>query len=260
MAITIQELLRSCDKEKLLESWLELDRKQYEYLHEEPLPQEKETAARVNLSEFIDMLGDLELPSEPSEDIMVATRYWEDGKPRICCNLYKKKELEAAAKKMKELDIPDTDDISPDETTEYYQNICNEMFKAGVQSYGFEFSAWEDTLGAEVYMDSVERFGMIPFLVDALEEYSFNGLTREDQQERRDELDASIQEYEEIKKLPKEEQEKHFRPIDEFFDELRDEYDLSEPSEEERAENTRRMYYDSARTYAELYKVLQKMM
>ncbi len=260
MTITIQELLRSCDKEKLLESWLESDRKQYEYLHNEPLPQEKEAAARINLSEFIDMLGGLKLPSEPSEDIMVATRYWEDGEPRICCNLYKKEELEAAAKKMKDLDIPDTDDISPDETTEFYQSICDKMFKTGVQSYGFEFSPWEDTLGAEVYMDSVEHFGVIPFLLDALEEYSFNGLTREHQQERRDELDASIKELDEILKLPEEEQKKHLHSIDDLFDDLRDEFDLSEPSEEEKKENTRRMYYDSARTHAELYKVLQKMM
>ena len=62
---------------------------------------------------------------------------------------------------------------------------------------------------------------------------SFNGLTRESQEERRAEMQASIEEVEQINRLPKEEQDKYYTSWEEFRAELEKELGIVDTRTEE---------------------------
>lgn len=72
-------------------------------------------------------------------------------------------------------------------------------------------------------------------------------MTEESQEKRRNELDESIRNTNEILKLPGEEQEKHFHPVEDLFTELGI---IDERTEKEKEEAIRQMYVDSAKTNA----------
>lgn len=72
-------------------------------------------------------------------------------------------------------------------------------------------------------------------------------MTEESQEKRRNELDESIRNNNEILKLPREEQEEHFHPVEDLFKELGI---VDERTEEEKKESIRQMYVDSAKTNA----------
>ena len=115
------------------------------------------------------------------------------------------------------------------------------------QAVGYFFSPWEECLAAEVNEENLERIGIDPVVEAFLHELSFNGMTEESQEKRRNELDESIKDTDEILKLPKEEQDKHFHSIKDFFEELGI---VDKRTEKEKEEAIRQMYVDSAKTSA----------
>ena len=86
--------------------------------------------------------------------------------------------------------------------------------------YAYEFTEWETVLGWDVDEENVNEIGVNEFLAYVIDEMTFNGFFEESQKERRDELQKNIDEYEELMKLPKEEQEEHFVPMEELTEKL----------------------------------------
>ena len=86
--------------------------------------------------------------------------------------------------------------------------------------YAYEFTEWETVLGWDVDEENVNDIGVNEFLAYVIAEMTFNGFFEESQKERRDELQKNIDEYEELMKLPKEEQETHFVSMEELTEKL----------------------------------------
>ena len=113
--------------------------------------------------------------------------------------------------------------------------------------YAFEFTEWEEILGWDVDQVNIDSVGVNRFLSYVLFEMSFNGFEEPSQEERRKELESRIEEYEEIKKLPVEEQEKHFVSVnvEDMFKELSEKYgvELPKKTEEEKEKERRELNY-----------------
>ena len=96
----------------------------------------------------------------------------------------------------------------------------SEWSKVYPSGYAYEFTEWKDVLGFQVDLYNLADCGINGFVADVLGEMSFNGIMEESQQERREELEKSVEEFEQIRQLPKEEQEKYFIPAEKVFREL----------------------------------------
>lgn len=231
----VKELLREADIDKQVELVL---KRQPDY--EKPYDKE---VVKQNLTEFLAMLDTL-TPKDSEDDaapyVMVAEKYYDtDFDDNIQCytnmELYSKKELISCIENLPAV-IPVVPDNLEELTSEEVKQVLNELPSNPI-GYGYEFTEWEEVLNFEVLYipEGAERQ---EYISDILYEMSFNGMTRDSQVERREELEASIKESEEIRKLPKEEQEKHYHSIDELFDVL----GYTPPSEEEREENRKRTW------------------
>lgn len=115
------------------------------------------------------------------------------------------------------------------------------------QAVGYFLSPWEECLAAETNEGNLERIGIDLVIEAFIQEISFNGMTEESQEKRRNELDESIRNTNEILKLPREEQEEHFHPVEDLFKELGI---VDERTKEEKEESIRQIYVDSAKTNA----------
>lgn len=118
------------------------------------------------------------------------------------------------------------------------------------QGWGYDFSPWEKVLAAEIAPGSFDdRPGIAGdrlkdlFLFDLLWNMSFNGYTREQQEERRAELDQSFKEMEEIRNLPPEEQEKHYCDAEDFFKEMYEAMGIEYHKDTEEEEAAKRIKY-----------------
>lgn len=216
----LQELLKTCtdqDFKRIVKIW-------------------NDKTTKEQLKEFCEML--LTLTPNHSDDILIAIKYLEEGKAFVDANLYHKKEfMEKVAYITDKVIMPvgaNANRKTIDEYLEVTQNLVPE-------SYAYEFSEWEDILGAEVYEGNYFRFGRVNFLAAVFYELSFNGFTREEQNERRADLDKSIAEMEQITALPPEEQRKYMHTLDEL--EIEDERTPEEKKEERRLMMLNCAYY-----------------
>lgn len=123
-------------------------------------------------------------------------------------------------------------------------------------AYGFELSPWEEVLGCEVDPDNAQEVGADALCAGILQEMTFFGFDEETVEKKRQELTDSLREAEEIRKLPKEEQEKYYIPAEEAFAEL----GLSEPTEEEEAETRREISREVLGNLLRTCRVLRKYM
>ncbi len=113
------------------------------------------------------------------------------------------------------------------------------------EAFAYEFSPWEEILGTQVLPKNFERIGKDEFLASALYEMSFNGMTREGQEERREELSDAIAEHEKIQNMPPEEREKHLFTLEDVMERLG--Y-TDDRAEEERREERRQGLLDCVKT------------
>ena len=111
--------------------------------------------------------------------------------------------------------------------------------------YAFEFSDWEEILGWDVDEKNLETIGVNKFLSFVLFEMTFNGFDEMSQEERKNELNSRLEEFEELKKLPQEEQDKHFIFSEDVFKELSDKYGFELPvkTEEEKEKERKNVEY-----------------
>ena len=241
--MTLQELLRKTDSEFVAADWKRYNLKKYD---------QKKFAEKIK--EFVDMLCGL-TPEANAEDLFVAMKYLEDGRESIDADLVKKVDFE----KIMDL-IPSLQpvmDLVPEDATEMeYRQIINDLDTIRITTYGYEFSPWEEILGIEVEMRTVAYYGVQSFLSEVLYELSFNGMTREQQEERRKNLDAAIAECEEIKNLPEEERKACYETMEDVFGEE----DVA--SDQETVDETlREVWRDCAKTALErrrLFKMLKE--
>lgn len=206
--MVLQEFLKNIDIRKVAVTIKKMG------FDEEFAPEEVEAA----YTKFIRML--LTLKPNASDDIMLAIPcMWDfdEAHPIYTeSSLLKKKDLLVP---IPEIALPAApiEEMDMQSAEEWF----NKFIAAGLpQSYAYEFSPWEDILGAEIDADNLSVYDEFEFAASVLNELSFNGFTRESQKERRDDLDRSIKECEKYMKLPPEERDKHFVPMDDVFSEL----------------------------------------
>ena len=109
-------------------------------------------------------------------------------------------------------------------------------------SYAYEYSPWDEILGYEVDPYNLLMMGPIPIAANVLWEMTFFGFEESQVDAEREELHRRADELDEIPKLPKEEQEKHFIPAEKVFAEL----GIPERTEEEKQAAYQRMSWEVA--------------
>lgn len=242
----VQEFLKQADIEKQVELIMESQSS-----YEEPYDKDK---VRENMTEFINML--LTLTPKVSDDyIMIYQKYYDTDiddeiKEYSIMELYKKEELQKSLDKIHGMENP---------VTYYNESMSKDDLKGLVQKYdfmphgyGYEFNEWEETLGYEVYTKNLTEENIQEALYNILYEMTFNGMTRETQEERKNELDDSIKETEELLKLPEEERKKHFKDAKDLF-EL---FDVS-ITKKELNESERLLWYCSLKSCLYLFDLLK---
>lgn len=155
----LQDLLKLADCRKIAEIW---KKRFYE--------SDDINDLSVTIQKFQNKLCTLE--ANPSKDIMMANRVWEDGVFYIEANLFVRKEFLSAIRKINEKYLTEyawIPDIKFDQTdSEYYVDILHKLGDLLPESYGYEFSKWEDILGTEIVVPSVKQYGTNEFLADVL--------------------------------------------------------------------------------------------
>ena len=156
--------------------------------------------------------------------------------------MVKSSELREKLAQMRNEQTPEVSAESSREQLEVFLKKTKEWLP---QAFGYDYTPWEETLGVEVYPENYMRMGKDAFMASALYELSFNGTTREKQEEHRKRFTDAIEEYKEIAKMPPEEREKHLYT----WENVIGEFDFRDDcTEEERAAEERQNLLDSVKT------------
>ncbi len=211
---------------------------------------ERREAAIQRITEFIMALRDIE-PCETGHLLLGIYHFDDDGEFLDPC-LYSKKELlaefapESELSQMKSLaEIDPLDDEDLDRLAH-----C----KARPESYSFMLSPWNEILGYEVEPRNVEEVGSAVLCAEILYEMTFFGFEEETVEAERQKLHDSIREFEEIRRLPEEEQKKHFIPAEELFAKL----GLPERTENEEQSEQRRLCREVLANQIRTHQALQR--
>lgn len=237
----IQNVLEKCNLKNIAEN-------EYKRVSEFPGVNTTPEFVEEKLIEFVEKLKKYDAKDE-TPTIILGMRCVEEGKEHICAEMYPMYEFVEKMKKMPDIS---TEEIPTDEEFETWDKDRLMKYTADTyailpQAVGYFFSPWEECLAAEINEGNLERIGIDSIIEAFIYEISFNGMTEESQEKRRNELDESIRNTNEILKLPREEQEKHFHPVEDLFKKLGI---VDERTEEEKKESIRQMYVDSAKTNA----------
>ena len=109
-----------------------------------------------------------------SKYVFVAYRHWDGTRETISGELCLRKEIEAALEKVQRIHIPEPEQISLEESQEYYADIIdrgNLLIYPFIYNYPLwkeENLTFEEILGSQVLMETVENYGVIPFLTDVM--------------------------------------------------------------------------------------------
>lgn len=233
--MTVQDLLMTYTDANMVAQIWERNRPSYA----KPLDLDKVTK---KIKDFIKHLSTLDV--SPNDTMILAMDSYEDGQLETFAELFEKNEFYEKANGIKNYNIPSLNETM---ATEEIKQCTIEMYDLIPQAYDYTFSDWTDTLGASVYSDNFYKPSKLQnFIAALLYEMSFNGMTKEIQQERRDELDRAIQETDKIKNLPEEEQKAHDCPLKDVFDE----YGIkNEETQEEKELQLKKIYIDAFKTW-----------
>ena len=174
--------------------------------------------------------------------ILLAVSFIDDGKETLDVPVYRKEELRVI--RFDRLhQLANLDKLSLEELQKERQSLSLP------DGYAFEFSPWEEVLGYELNIKNAEEIGSSRLAATVIYEMTFCGFTEEEVESERQKLQDAIEESEAVKKLPEEEQKKHFKSMEEVFAELgwQDKRTEDEKREDqcrmdsEIAENTRRL-------------------
>lgn len=227
-----QELLATCDCRRIAEIWND---NWPEY--EKPL---NLVAVTDSVQSFCGMLQKL-LPKDTNR-ILLAFENYADGCKGIDAELM---ERSAFCEKLATIQQKSTPSWDEDADEHQLIEFLEKTFGWLPEAFAYEFSPWEEILGTQVLPKNYERIGKDEFLAAALYEMSFNGMTREGQDERREELSDAIAEHEIIQNMPPEEREKNLFTLEDVMERLG--Y-TDDRTEEERREERRQGLLDCVKT------------
>lgn len=228
----VQDFLRKADIDRQVDI---ICRNQPDY---EP-PYDKDIVKAAQ-KKFVDML--LSLTPKTGTSVIIFERQWDDWDDKIeehvAAELYEIDDVkEYLARDRGEVHF-EAEGLDAEEM----RNLIKTESEGMPQAYAYEFSEWEDILGWQVCEDNLDEFDVQECIYAILYEMSFNGMTRESQNERRQELDDSIKESKAIDELPEEERAKHYISFEDMKAHWKEDFGWEEPSEEENARTERLMF------------------
>lgn len=242
--MTVQELLKQSDFDAqarlVCERETTFSGKKYDF-----------DKVKASYREFVQML--LSLEAKPSKDFILFERYWwddDDGiKETVESELYEYDNFVSVGKDLMDLEY-DCSNVSFDMPLVELEKHVSE-FPSLPQTFAYEFTEWETILGYQVYEENFKKFDVQDCIYAVLYEMSFNGMDRESQLERKEELDASVAEVDEIMALPEEERDCRLHS----FDDVMKEWGYEDTrTQAQKDEELRSMYYCSLKRLCEKYK------
>lgn len=191
------------------------------------------------------------IAAKPSTGILLALPTYEEGVSETHAEYFEKQEVTAKRDLFMAKEMPA---YSKTDDAEKLLSISKTLYDCIPPAYGYEFSPWEDILGATVYPENFEYIGKIPFVASALWDMSFNGTTEEDHIKAREDLQASFDEMDKIQQLPEEEQIQYYHTPAELGWDMED-----NRTEYEKEEQRRLIYLDSVQTWESWLRELQRL-
>lgn len=184
---TLQKWINlTCDPRRVAEIWNESQSS------DKPLDIEI-VATRVK--EFCKLLASLK-PTN-SDYIMLALKFYENGIETIDAELIKGDDLHRAGMFLrdefilKEKPLPS---ISQNSNNQELEAFLEQTTGWMPQAFAYEYTPWEEILGASVLFPNVTHVGNEEFLAAALYNMSFNGMTKEAQEQERNKLSNALAE------------------------------------------------------------------
>lgn len=187
--------------------------------YEKPYDKEK---VKNSQKEFINMLLSL-TPNVDDSNVIVFEKgydnYDDEIEEMLYATMYERKDIKKYLDTVEGKTFP-IEEIDETMSAKEAEKLTKSLFDAfpTPTRYGFEFSEWEDILGWSVYEENIQEFGLQKCIHELLHEMSFNGMTREQQEKRRKELEESTKELKEIQNLPEEERKEYLHTLEDLFE------------------------------------------
>lgn len=149
----------------------------------------------TRVKEFCKLLASLK-PTN-SDYIMLALKFYENGIETIDAELIKGDDLHRAGMFLrdefilKEKPLPS---ISPNSSNQELEAFLEQTTGWMPQAFAYEDTPWEEVLGSSVLFPNVTHVGNEEFLAAALCNMSFNGMTKEAQEQERKKLSNALAE------------------------------------------------------------------
>ncbi len=147
------------------------------------------------MKEFCKLLASLK--STNSDYIILALKFYENGIETIDAELIKGDDLHRAGMFLrdefilKEKPLPS---ISPNSSNQELEAFLEQTTGWVPQAFAYEYTPWEEVLGSSVLFPNVTHMGNEEFLAAALYNMSFNGMTKEAQEQERKKLTDALEE------------------------------------------------------------------
>ena len=242
--MTLQDLIKSLSTDDYLQI-AQIHKKWISLLHP--------SASVDRISQAMQTFGATlsNITPKPSTSILLALPTYEDGVSEIHAEYFEKQEVIAKRELFMAKKIPT---YSKTDNTEKLLSIPEDLYNCLPSAYGYEFSPWEDILGATIYPENFEHIGKIPFITSALWNMSFMDTTKEGHKKARENLQASFEEMDKIHQLPEEEQNQYYHIPAELGWDMED-----NRTEDEKEEQRRLIYLDSVQTWESWLRELQRL-
>ena len=152
-------------------------------------------AVAAHVKEFCKLLASLK-PIQ-SDYIMLALKSYDNGVETIDAELIKGDDLHRAGMFLrdefilKEKPLPNISQNSSNQELEVFLEKTTGWVP---QAFAYEYTPWEEVLGASVLFPNVTHVGNEEFLAAALYNMSFNGMTKEAQEQERKKLTDALEE------------------------------------------------------------------
>ena len=232
----IKDLLEQCPEEQVISAVLDLC----------GVDQTERDSVAQSYRAFLERLQQIQ-PLDTGH-ILLAVSFIDDGKERLDVPVYRKEQMEAI-RFDRLCKLVNLGKLSLEELQKERQSLSLP------DGYAFEFSPWEEVLGYELNIENAEEIGLPRLAAAVIYEMTFCGFTDEEVEAERQKLREAIEESEAVKKLPEEEQKKHFKSMEEVFAELGWQ---DKRTEEEKREDRHRMDSEIAENTRRLIRMFQK--
>ena len=261
---TVQDLIKLCDRQRLFEEFAK---------HFCENPEDIKDGAARRFYDFLDTLL-AKTPIKTDDDIVICEPVYDSD-----CGLYYSSTV-ISAKDLKEdfrvldffeeLNGIDADSIS-DETALALLEKQDELFEKGreffgdeqsgsfpghIESYAYEYEPWDKIVGYIVPPHIIGSPMQYIFTASVLYEMTFFGYDEKELDKERKELEESIEEIEQFKSLPPEQQKEQL----ESFEDLEREFGFTDNrTDEEKEHDLFVMRKDGIKTSLEWYREMKRV-